>query len=250
MYGIIQNKLNKGVYMVKKEVKTNLSLIDLVKEVAEETGYQKNKYFTSLNQERFDKDDFIETQKQFYYAVTFFSRPMGVLAARIPTPQMRLEIVRNFWEEHGEGNFDKIHQTTFAELLNRMDGTTLEEIESSHLSPYLRVFNTVLVGTCTLEDYRIGIAMMGIIEYMFSDISGMIGRGIIKNGWLTDETIIHYDIHEVLDVKHSKDFFDVIKKDWETSDENKYLIKQGLELGATIFNGLYRDLYESRYKRY
>lgn len=236
--------------MIRKVVKTEKTMMELVDEVLEEVNYKSNPYFTSLEDKTFDKDDFIETQKQFYYAVTFFSRPMGVLASRIPTPQLRLEIVRNFWEEHGEGDFSQIHQTTFAELLNRLGEVKLDTVEGTHLSPYVRVFNTVLAGTCTLEDYRIGVAMMGMIEHMFSDISGIIGRNILKNEWLTEENMIHYNVHEVLDIKHSKDFFDILVKDWDESDHNKYLIKQGLELGAVIFNNLYRDLYENRTKRY
>jgi hypothetical protein len=227
-----------------------LDLEQTMEKVLFEVEYHKNNYFEALENKEFDKDDFVETQKQFYYAVTFFSRPMGVLAAKIPTPELRLEIVRNFWEEHGEGDTSNIHQNTFAELLNRMGNVDKETVNDTHLSPYVRIFNTVLVGTCTLEDYRVGVAMMGIIEHMFSDISGIIGRGIIANDWVKEENMIHYNVHETLDIKHSKDFFDVIEKDWNESAHNKYLIKQGLELGAVLFNNLYEDLYKSRKNRY
>jgi len=233
-----------------KKLEENKSLNSVIADVLEDVDYGNNSYFKALEDGTFDKNDFIETQKQFYYAVTFFSRPMGVLAAKIPTPELRLEVVRNFWEEHGEGDTKNIHQNTFAELLNRMGGVSHEAVKETHLSPFVRIFNTVLVGTCTLEDYRIGVAMMGIIEYMFSDISGMVGRGIVSNNWVNEDNMIHYDVHETLDIKHSKDFFDVIEKDWENSDENKYLIKQGIELGANIFNNLYEDLYKSRARRY
>ena len=222
---------------------------ELVQEILEDSDYLNNPYFTSLNKGTFDKNDFIETQKQFYFAVTFFSRPMAVLSAKIPTPQLRLEIVRNLWEEHGEGDFNKIHQTTFAELLTRLGNVNLLEIENAQLSPAVRVFNTTLIGACTLDDYKVGVAMMGMIERMFTAISSLIGKSIVKNKWLTQEELIHYDLHEVLDVKHSQDFFDILENTW-SEDNHKYLIKQGLQMGAYIFNGLYRDLYENRHKRY
>jgi pyrroloquinoline-quinone synthase len=228
--------------MVRKKVKTNLSLYETIEDVLKEVDYKNNTYLKNLNNKTMKKNDFIKSQIQFYFAVTFFSRPMGVLAAKIPTPELRKEIVRNFWEEHGEGNLNDIHQNTFIELINRLDkNITREEIQETHLSPAIRIFNTVLIGTSTLEDYRIGVAMMGIIEYMFSDISGMIGRGILSNEWLKEDEMIHYDVHEVLDIRHSKDFFDVIEKDWNENEHNKYLIKQGLELGANIFNNLYKE---------
>lgn len=225
-----------------------INLIETVDNIVKTIDYKSNPYFISLENRSMSKEEFIETQKQFYYAVTFFSRPMGVLATKIPTPQQRLEVVRNFWEEHGEGDVGSMHQSTFMQFLNRltpMEPTALDEI---HLATYVRVFNTVLLGTCTLEDYKIGVAMMGIIEYMFSDISGMIGRAIVQNGWLKEEEMIHYNLHEALDVKHSKDFFDIIQTDWNDSQESKHLIQQGLELGAFIFNNLYKDMHAFRHR--
>jgi pyrroloquinoline-quinone synthase len=61
--------------------------------------------------------------------------------------------------------------------------------------------------------------------------------------------MIHYDLHEEIDVKHSQDFFDVLAPAWEKSAENRYYIEQGLRLGAHVFNGLYEGLYRARKRR-
>ena len=42
------------------------------------------------------------------------------------------------------------------------------------LWPEVRIFNTCLSGTCVLDDYMVGVAMMGIIELMFCEISTII----------------------------------------------------------------------------
>ena len=60
----------------------------------------------------------------------------------------------------------------------------------------------------------------------------------------------HYDLHEDLDIKHSQDFFDVIAGPWNRSDVDRYYIEQGLLLGATVFNDLYRALYSNRARRW
>ncbi len=57
----------------------------VVQEILKDVAYEKNPYFVNLRNGEFSKDDFIETQIQFYSAVIFFSRPLAALAAKIPT---------------------------------------------------------------------------------------------------------------------------------------------------------------------
>ena len=224
-------------------------LSQLIESILEDCHYKENPYFKSLNEGSFSKDDFVETQIQFFWAVVFFSRPMAALAAKIPTPELRLEIVRNVWEEHGEGDLARVHGTTFVEFLSRLAGITPEEIEQRSLWPEVRAFNIALSGTCVLDDFLTGVGMMGIIERMFADISALIGRGIVTRGWILKDKMIHYSLHEKVDIKHSDDFFNILEKSWSNSDNDRYAIEQGLRLGAYIFNGLYDGLYRARSRR-
>jgi pyrroloquinoline-quinone synthase len=221
----------------------------LIRQVLEDTRYRENPYFTALRTHQFDKEDFVETQIHFYSAVIFFNRPMAALAAKIPSPELRIEILRNVWEEHGEGDPAKVHGATFSEFLRRLAGVTPEDIQRRALCPEVRIFNTMLAGACVLDEYLIGTAVLGIIERMFVDISSWIGTGVIENGWLTRDKMIHYNVHEHLDVKHSEDFFAVLKPGWESSSENRYYIEQGLRSGAMVFNNMYEDLYRNRKRR-
>ena len=228
---------------------SEIQLSQLVNSILKETNHAANPYFKSLQDGSFSKDDFVETQIQFYWAVVFFSRPMAALAAKIPTPELRLEIIRNVWEEHGEGSLTRVHGTTFCELLSRLSGVQPDAIHSRSLWPEVRAFNTLPTGVCVLDVYLTVVALMGIIERMFADISSWIGRGIVNRQWLTNEQMIHYSLHEELDVKHSQDFFDILEKSWEHSLEDRYAIEQGLRLGAYAFNNLYTGLYQARSRR-
>jgi pyrroloquinoline-quinone synthase len=222
----------------------------LIQSILTETAYAQNPYFTALKSGVFTKEDFVETQIQFYFAVLFFSRPMAALAAKIPTPEQRLEVLRNAWEEHGEGMLDKTHGRTFLELLQRLNNITPDMVEDRKLWPEVRIFNTTLVGAAVLDDYLIGVGMLGMIERMFCEISSWIGRDIIARGWMTTENMIHYNAHEKVDIRHSQDFFDILEPVWKRNDPSeRYCIEQGLRLGATVFNDLYLGLYRSRAKR-
>lgn len=226
------------------------SLEETVNRILGECGYRENPYFISLADGSFGRADFVETQVQFYFAVIFFSRPMAAVAAKIPHPRDRVEVLRNVWEEHGEGNTRVMHGETFLTLLDRLAGLRPEEVEGRALWPEVRAFNTTLVGACVLDEYVIGVGALGMIERMFVDISQWIGRGIVAREFVEAGRLIHYELHEELDVKHSQDFFDVLAPVWERSMEDRYYIEQGLRLGAYIFDRLYRDLYGARDRRW
>jgi pyrroloquinoline quinone (PQQ) biosynthesis protein C len=196
------------------------------------------------------RDDFLETQIQFYYAVVFFSRPMAVLAAKIPSSKLRVTILRNVWEEHGEGDCDRRHGATFLELLDRLAGISQYDVEGRTLWPELRAFNTALIGCCTLDDWEIGAGCLGMIERMFADISAWIGSSIVSRGWLPADRVVHYALHAELDVRHSDDFFATLQPTWERDARARYLVEQGFRLGAYVFDRLYRDLYEARSRRW
>jgi pyrroloquinoline quinone (PQQ) biosynthesis protein C len=227
-----------------------MTIDNLIQNVLKETDYLSNPYFVNLSSGEFEKEDFIETQIQFYYAVIFFSRPMAALAAKIPSPELRIEILRNVWEEHGEGQLGKGHGTTFIEFLDRLASVKLDDVNLRGLWPEIRLFNATLAGTSVLDDFIVGVAMLGIIELMFSDISSIIGKGIVSRDWIREEKMIHYSLHQKLDIKHSDDFFNILRGPFLKSQVNRYHIEQGLRLGATLFNDLYLGLWRSRKRRW
>jgi len=219
---------------------------DFVERLLKESSYRENPYFVNLRNGNFTKEDFVETQIQFFYAVVFFSRPMAALAAKIPVADLRLEILKNVWEEHGSGEKGRFHANTFLVLLERLAKLKLEDVESRALWPEVRAFNTLLAGSCILDEHLIGVGVLGMIERMFADISYWIGTTIVARKWLTEDQIIHYNLHQELDIKHSRDFFNVLAPAWNANPDNLYFIEQGLRMGEYIFNSLYRGLYEAR----
>jgi pyrroloquinoline-quinone synthase len=231
-----------------------LTLASLIDDVLADIDVRKNPFLCALADGSFTREDFLETQYQFYWAVTFFARPMAALAAKIPDASMRVEILRNVWEEHGEGDRAKMHGTTFREFLARLanvDAAVIDrELEKRPLWPEVRAFNTLLVGACVLDEYLVGAATMGIVERMFSEISSMIGRAVVARGFVAADQLVHYDVHETLDVRHAADFFDVLAPSYGGDRRSRYLIEQGLRMGAMSFDALYSRLYRCRERRW
>jgi pyrroloquinoline-quinone synthase len=115
-------------------------------------------------------------------------------------------------------------------------------LQAQALWPEVRAFNSVLTTACVLDEIEVGIACMGMIEFAFADISAAIGKSVIERGWLTPDTLTHYKLHAAIDHRHADEFFSVVEPVWD-EPQKKYLIEQGLALGAYIFDRLYRDLH-------
>ncbi|MEK6234450.1 MAG: hypothetical protein N2C14_07040, partial [Planctomycetales bacterium] len=107
-----------------------------------------------------------------------------------------------------------------------------------------RAFNAALTAACTLDELDVGVACMGIIEYAFADISAIIGRAIVEREWMKPEELIHYKTHAAIDKRHAEEFFLVVEPYWD-DERRRYLIDQGLQLGAYIFNRLYEDMHRT-----
>ncbi len=200
-----------------------------------------NPYFKALEDGSMTLKCFRRTQEQFFFAVTFFPRPMAALVGRIADPRHRIDILHNLVEEHGEFEEKAFHHTTFKQFL-RTIGSQPEKLNDADLWPALRAFNSVLTASCVMDELEVAVACMGIIEYAFAGISAVIGNVVVQREWVSSEDLVHYKLHAEIDERHAEEFFAVIESSW--ADENRrYFIEQGLQLGAYIFDRLYRDMY-------
>lgn len=202
-------------------------------------------FFRALHDGSFERDDFVETQVQFFTAVAHFNRPMMALASRMDRIDERFPLVDNVFDEHGRGKLGGSHERTFVELLERL-GVPEAQLRARTIGPAVRAFNAAVDGACHHGPVYTAVAMLGMIEDLFAVLSASIGRGIVERGWLDREAIVHYATHEVLDVEHCEAFHRVVEPHWP---ERREEIAAGYELGGYVFVRLYDDLYRARGRR-
>jgi len=210
-------------------------------EIIARSGLLTNPYLGALRDGSMSLDAFRSTQEQFFFAVSFFPRPMAALVGRILEPALRLDILHNLVEEHGDFREDRFHHNTFREFL-RLIGSEPPEFGTVALWPALRAFNSVLTCACVLDELEVGVACMGVIEQAFAHISASIGRGVVERGWVQADKLVHYRLHAEIDERHAEEFFAVVEPLWGDATK-RYFIEQGLELGVYVFDRLYRDLH-------
>jgi pyrroloquinoline quinone (PQQ) biosynthesis protein C len=223
----------------------NSPLRELIVTTRENTRFEDFLFFRALRDGSFSKEDFAETQIQFLSAVVFFARPMTALAARIPRPELRINLLRNIADEHGGDELHLSHEATFLAFLDRL-GVTRETVAIRTVGPAVRAFNLALWGVCSWDDPWIAVACLGIIEDLFARISAFIGESVIANGWLQADELVHYKTHATLDIEHAGDFYQLLEGPWQESPLQAQRIRDGLVLGTHIFMQLYQGLYQSR----
>lgn len=200
---------------------------------------QAHPYFAALASGAMSKTKFLESQRQFFHAVRFFSQAMAALLARQPDSDSRQILMHNLSEEHGwdeeqGGQFQPglAHDKTFLRFLDSLAG------QPCPAGPEVRAFNLALYGACAQEPVPFAFASLGMIEYAFADISALIGQQVIQQGWIPPESLVHYSLHAEIDKRHAAEFFEVVESQTRLEVEN------GLEFGWHIFAQLYRGLWE------
>jgi len=210
------------------------------REIIEGSGLLSNPYLIALHDGSMSLEAFRVTQEQFFFAVTFFARPMAALIGRIGDPAQRLDILHNLVAEHGEFREERFHHNTFRDFLSLV-GSDPGRLKTMSLWPALRAFNSVLTAACVLDELEVGVACMGVIEQAFAHIAASIGQGVVARGWVKAERLVHYRLHAEIDERHAEEFFAVVEPLWDNT-QRRYFIEQGLELGVYVFDRLYRDL--------
>lgn len=227
------------------------ALMTCVERWTERLPILSNGYFTALRQDSMSREVFVRTQKQFYFAVRYFSRPMAALLARMPDSASRQGLIHNLSEEHGFDDesedqapgFDPAvaHDLTFLAFLRSL-GVTPQEMAREREAPGVRAFNVALMGTCQMERVETAFGCLGVIEYAFADICELIGRKVVERAWITRDKLVHYKLHAQIDKRHAADFFKVVDGAWNRDPAARPAIEDGIQLGLHVFNRLYEDL--------
>lgn len=196
-----------------------------------------NRYITTLsNFNNVPIQNFLKSQECFISAVDHWSKVLGLLLTKLPSPKERLVIVQNLYDEHGQGNIEKSHVNTFISLLKSLNYDKEIKLYNEELESYsiIKKFNESLVNAINNESWTYSVAMLAMIEYVYIDISRNI-HNYLKN-FLKDSKINHYELHEIVDEGHYKDLLQLL--DGVDAED----IDKGFEYGYELMDNMYHDL--------
>lgn len=120
---------------------------------------------------------------------------------RLP-PLAKLELARNYWDEMGRGNIKGMHGPMLDVLVDRLEldpqiGTTIPES--------LALANSMTaMATCRRYAWH-SIGALGVVELTAPARASCVAKGLRRLGFSGKERR-YFDLHAVLDVKHSIDW--------------------------------------------
>jgi hypothetical protein len=130
-----------------------------------------------------------------------FDDLVAMTQVKLPT-QAKLELARNYWDEMGRGNVKGMHGPMLSQLVDILDLDTRIEAtvwESLALANAM----TAMASSRFYAWHSVG--ALGVIELTAPDRSAHTAKALRRIG-LSDKERRYFDLHAVLDVKHSKDW--------------------------------------------
>ena len=116
--------------------------------------------------------------------------------------QAKLELARNYWDEMGRGNAKGMHGPMLDTLVARMDvSPTIDTTVWESLA-----LANALTALATNRRYVwLSVGALGVVELTAPERSACVAAGLRRIG-LSDRERRYFDLHAVLDVKHSEDW--------------------------------------------
>lgn len=178
--------------------------------------------------------EFVRTQVQFLFAIQPYADCLAMLAARCESAEVRRVLEQNVRDEQGAGDPTNTHDATFLALLGKF-GVTAAQIDASPRWPCVEAFNAGVHEACTTGPVQSGIATIAAIEDLFTHVSSELVRGIVVQGWLAREQVVHYNVHKELDRIHADALYALL----DPADES---VAPGLARGLKLMVDLYAGL--------
>ncbi len=114
----------------------------------------------------------------------------------------KLELARNYWDEMGRGNRAGMHGAMLDKLVETL---AVEPAIENTVWQSLALAN-VMTAMATSRDYAWhSVGALGVIELTAPGRSAMVAKGLRRIG-LSDKERRYFDLHAVLDIKHSADW--------------------------------------------
>ncbi|AUW59458.1 hypothetical protein C1T17_16545 [Sphingobium sp. SCG-1] len=116
--------------------------------------------------------------------------------------QAKLELARNYWDEMGRGNAKGMHGPMLDALVETL---AVNPVIENTVWESLALANAMTAMATSRRYAWHSVGALGVIELTAPGRSAMVAKGLRRIG-LTDKQRRYFDLHAVLDVKHSEDW--------------------------------------------
>ena len=179
-----------------------------------------------------------ELALQIFHVVDHFPRLLAALLANLPDWQRRTPVVENLWEEHGRGKPALVHVETYKKFLASIGVDDAALLQSRPGIPAI-AYNRAVLDLCLHHHYAEGMGALGVIEEIVARASPLVARHAIARLGVARKEIVHFADHEVLDVSHANELYELAATEVDAHPEE---VARGMALGHYYHLRLYDDL--------
>ena len=130
-----------------------------------------------------------------------FDDLVAMTQVKLPT-QAKLELARNYWDEMGRGQAKGMHGPLLDALVETLEVSPVIE-DTVWESLALANLMTALATSRRYAWHSVG--ALGVIELTAPGRSALVAKGLRRIG-LSERERRYFDLHAVLDIKHSEDW--------------------------------------------
>jgi hypothetical protein len=120
---------------------------------------------------------------------------------KMPT-RAKLELARNYWDEMGRGNIKGMHGPMLQTLVETL---AVDPVIENTVWESLALANAMTAMATSRRYAWHSVGALGVIELTAPGRSALVAKGLRRIG-LSDRERRYFDLHAVLDVKHSEDW--------------------------------------------
>src|SRR5579883_1706348 len=102
--------------------------------IAQSHSLSQHEYFTKLQDPSLSLASFLASQKLFLMCVSNWTNALASLLLKTESKEGRSALVRNLYDEHGEGDLSKVHTVTFQNFLDLLE-SHVRKVESTSIPP-------------------------------------------------------------------------------------------------------------------
>jgi hypothetical protein len=159
-------------------------------------------------------------------------------------PRAKIELARNYWDEMGRGNLKGMHGPMLDALAHKL--AIRPTIEATCWES-LALANTMVAFATSRRYAYHAVGALGAVELTAPGRTALVARGLRRLGF-TNKERMYFDLHAVLDVKHSQDWnSEVLWPLVSERPESARFIAEGalmrLKCGARCFERYRRHLW-------
>lgn len=165
------------------------------------------------NKINFNDIDNINLNKfaSFIHTINLWSQILGYLVFQCDDYKKRKNIINNLYDEN---NGNLTHVETFYLFLKELKYNN--DIDNIELETYVELYNKLLTNIIKNNSFDNNCQILGSIEYIYHKIStDLVNWYRLKYNKNPEN---HFTLHEILDITHSKELFELSNKDIEENN--------------------------------